>query len=51
MRTLNDKVTFTKKGTKITGVISEFFYDKHKNTIVAVREGTKLHFVLESELD
>ena len=51
LREMHDRVSFTKDGEKITGVISDFYYDAHKNTMVAVRVGSQLHFVVESELD
>lgn len=51
MRALHDRVTFTKNGTSITGVICDLYYDKDKNVMVAVRDGETTHFVLESELD
>ena len=51
LREMNDIVSFAKDGEKITGVISDFYYDAHKNTMVAVRVGSELHFVMESELE
>ncbi len=54
MREMHDIVTFTKDGQKITGKIADFYYDKHKNTMVAVNDrldSSKIFFVLESELD
>ena len=51
LREIHDRVSFIKNGEKITGAISDFYYDANKNTMVAVRVGSELHFVMESELD
>lgn len=52
MRELHNRVTFTKNGTSITGQIIDFYYDKHKNVMVSVKDdGGYVHCLLESELD
>ena len=51
---MNDRVSFTKDGQKITGKITNFIYDKHKNTILEVSDRYDRnikYFILESELD